>query len=353
MGGEYDDAKEKEKEDQRKREERERKDAEKGSGSGGGGGGGGGGGMGGSNQRQKVKDSSPKGEDASSLAARKSKTRQLRLLEKEITALEEKLGATPAATAAAPVKVPSLLTEDEMLVWGHDLEVEPGHKYQYRCVIHVYNPFFARGNQLVKEQDDMGLAQVFVTGSKPSEWSETVTVSPRVRFFVTRAFAGDGQLGMGTAQVEVYRLVDGQWRRSEMQVQPGERIGRVDDRSKSGGKTVDFTTDYYVAGIVEDLEQKNAAGGTRKPAFVVVRQLGTGPEIERRPETDFNDVERMQLREDAANTAAAEKAPESTSAPTPPGGSPSGPGGGGGLGGGGLGGGGGGNDRGNGNKGDR
>ncbi len=350
LGGEYDDAKEKQKEEDKKREERERKEAEK-KGTGGGGGGGGGFGMGGGGMKGR-NDPTGAGEKADKdaardLAERKRKTAQLRTVERDIASLEQQLGATPTTNTTAAAKLPSLSTEDEVLVWGHDLEVLPGHKYQYRCVIRVYNPFFARGNQLVKEQDEKGLAQAFVLDSKPSEWSQTVTVSPRVRFFVTRASSGDGPMGMGTAQVEVYRLVDGQWRRSEMQVQPGERIGRVDDRTRTGGKVVDFTTDYYVAAIVEDLEAKNSGERTRRPAFVVVRELASGPEIERRPESDFNDVERIQLREDANNTAAAEARAADTS--TPAGGKPgggSGPGGGtgpgGGPGGGGLTGGGGG-----------
>lgn len=345
LGGPWDDAKEREAEEERKRDERERKESEKGNqgGKGGGGFGMGGGGMDGRNQPGgKAEDEKRKREEARVMAERKSKTRVLRRLESEIAGIEKELGLTASGpVTSTEAKLPSVTTDEEVLVWGHDLEVEPGHTYQYRVVAQVYNPFFARGNQLVKEQDERELDQPITIASRESDWSRPVVVSPRVRFFVTQANAGSGQLGMGTAQVEVYRLVDGQWRRSEMQVQPGERIGRVDDR-RSGGESIDFTTDFYVASIVEDLDQKPSGDRTRKPAIVVVRPLSGGPDEVRSPDADQNDSARIELRDQASMAAEQKDNAGTGTSGNPAGGSPTPPAGPGGPGGGGIGGGGGG-----------
>ncbi len=323
LGGPWDEAKEKEEADRRKQDEKTRKDSEKGN-KGGSGFGMGGGGMQGRNTGagEDAKDREAKA--ARERQARMTKTQALHRIQKDIAALEQQLGATPTTASTAPVTVPSLVTEDQILVWGHDLEVEPGHTYQYRAKVCAYNPFFAKGNQLVKEQDEKGLAKSFVLESAVSEWSEPVTVSPRVRFFVTRASAGDGALGLGTAQVEVYRLVDGQWRRSEMQVQPGERIGRVDE-GKGNRKTVDFTTDYYVASIVEDLTNTEAG---KHPAVVVVRPMNEGESQVRVPAGELEDSERQRLREEAASALAAAEKPAEKPAPPAGSGGPAGPGGG-------------------------
>jgi hypothetical protein len=57
------------------------------------------------------------------------------------------LGTRPDAHTSingpAPgAKTTALASLDELIVWGHDLEVVPGRTYQYRCVARVYNPFF-------------------------------------------------------------------------------------------------------------------------------------------------------------------------------------------------------------------
>ena len=224
----------------------------------------------------------------------------------EIAAIEKELGVQVTASPNAPKApaAPKLASLDELLVWGHDLEVQPGSTYQYRCVARVYNPFFGKGNQLVKEQDAAGLSAAFTIDSVASEWSSELTVSPDVRFFVTKAMVGDGSLGMGSAQIEVYKLLGGQWRRGEVSVQPGERIGRVDDR---GGASVDFSTQYFLLDVVEDLDSERSSGATRdrRPGIVVIGSIGgDDPEI-RIPAVDLGDVDRMRLRAQAEASKAA------------------------------------------------
>jgi hypothetical protein len=205
--------------------------------------------------------------------------------------------------------VPTLASKDELLVWGHDLEVEPGSTYQYRSRIRAYNPFFARGNLLVDAQRDKGLAAACVMESPASDWSQEIRVSPSVRFFLTRANAGDGAMGLGSAQFEIFRLVDGKWRRAEMSVQPGERIGRMDDRAAGG--PIDFTTEHYLVDVVEDIAGRGDARGElqaqardRRPGIVVIASSSRpGHEI-RIPAVDSDDPDRAKLRAQAAASSA-------------------------------------------------
>lgn len=315
LGGPWDEDAEKKKEEDRKREERDRKDAEKAGSKGGGAGGkgpggggpGGGGSMSGKNNPQGDNDEK---EARRKAAERKTKTMVLRRVESEISSLERELGAEQGSAPGAPKpKAATLASLDELLVWGHDLEVVPGRTYQYRCVAKVYNPFFGKGNQLVQKQADKGLASAFAIASAASDWSSEVTVSPDVRFFVTRALVGDGTLALGSAQIEVYKLLGGKWRRWESSVQPGERIGRVDDRA--GGEAVDFSTEYFVVDVVEDLDSGRAqqsSGKEKRPGMVVVGSIsGSGTEV-RVPALDMDDADRVKLRAqaDAASAAARE-----------------------------------------------
>jgi uncharacterized membrane protein YgcG len=335
LGGPWNEEVEKKKEEEKRKEEKERKDQEKSGTKGGGSGGnkgGPGGGPGGSMSGKAGASKDADDKDAKKKAAeRKTKTMQLRRMESDISALETELGGDAAPTGTGKPKAPSLASLDELLVWGHDLEVVPGHTYQYRCLARVYNPFFGKGNQLVAKQSEKGLASAFTLDAVASEWSSEHTVSPDVRFFVTRALVGDGNLGLGSAQIEVYKLLGGQWRRAESSVQPGERIGRVDEHGAGG--SVDFTTQYYLVDVVEDLDTTHAAAGTkdRRPGVVVIGSLnGAGSEI-RIPANDLDDADRIKLRGQADAANAASKAPAAPEAPA--GGKPTGSGSGSGSGG--------------------
>ena len=311
LGGPWDDELERKKEADRKRDEAERKKAED-SGKGGGGGNkgpGGGPGGGGSFSGKNNAESDNEAKDAKKKAAeRKSKTMVLRRVEAEIAAIEKELGAEPSSSQpSAKQKAPALASLDELIVWGHDLEVLPGHTYQYRCVARVYNPFFGKGNQLVNEQREKHLDAAFAIDSVASEWGSSVTVSPDVQFFVTRALVGDGSMAAGTAQVEIYKLLGGQWRRSESSVQPGERIGKVDAR---GGTSVDFSTEYFLVDVVEDLDPSragSAASKERRTGMVVVGTMSGSETQVRLPSVDSDDPDRLRLRAQADASASTSK----------------------------------------------
>jgi hypothetical protein len=314
LGGPWDDEKERKTEQERKEEERRRKEEERKSGGdtpggrGPGGGPGGGGSMSGKANANADADAK---EAKRKATERRSKTAQLRRVEADIAKLQAELGPGPDAggNKAAAAPVPTLASKDELLVWGHDLEVEPGSTYQYRSRIRAYNPFFARGNLLVDAQRDKGLAAACVMESPASDWSQEIRVSPSVRFFLTRANAGDGAMGLGSAQFEIFRLVDGKWRRAEMSVQPGERIGRMDDRAAGG--PIDFTTEHYLVDVVEDIAGRGDARGElqaqardRRPGIVVIASSSRpGHEI-RIPAVDSDDPDRAKLRAQAAASSA-------------------------------------------------
>lgn len=312
IGGPWDEEKERKAEEDRKREERERKKNEKsggGTGGGGGGGPGGGGGLGGGGGAMNGRGSnqSDDKEIKKQQAERRSKSAQLKRIESEIARIEGELGAAAPKEGTPAAAAPALASKDELLVWGHDLEVEPGKSYQYRCRVRVYNPFFARKNMLVQEQQDLGLADRVALDSPVSQWSSEIRVSQSLRCFLTRATVGDGTGNLGSARFEVYRLVDGKWRVSDVGVQPGERIGRID--AKNGG--IDFTTDYYVIDVVEDIagaakpDARPAAGGVRERRGMVVIGSISEPGLRiRMPADDMADPDRMKLREQASSARA-------------------------------------------------
>jgi len=308
IGGLWDEEKERKAEEDRKREERERKKNEKGGGGGGGGGPGGGGGLGGGGAMNgKGGSQTDDKEIKKQQAERRSKTAQLKRIESEIARIEGELGAAAPKEGTPAAAAPTLASKDELLVWGHDLEVEPGKTYQYRCRVRVYNPFFARKNMLVEEQQNLGLADRVALDSPVSPWSGEIRVSQSLRCFLTRATVGDGTGNLGSARFEVYRLVDGKWRVSDVSVQPGERIGRPD--AKNGG--IDFTTDYYVIDVVEDIagaaksEARPASGGVRERRGMVVIGSITEPGLRIRiPAEDMADPDRMKLREQASTARA-------------------------------------------------
>jgi hypothetical protein len=302
LGGLWDEEAEKQREEERRRDERERRDAEKGSGSGGGGsggGGGGGGGLGGGPMSGKNNASNDGArEDLDRNRKRREKSREYRKLEAEIADLEKRLGLNAPEPGAAPKAAPTLAALDEVLVWAHDLEVEFGETYQYRCVARLLSPFFGKGNQLVQEQDSK-LANTCTLDSVASEWSQPYTVSPRVQFFVTRASIGEGAAAPASVQFEVYKFDGGKWCSDDVTVQVGEQVGRTESVN---GKSVDFSTSFVVLDVIEDRDSERTASGgsTKRPALVVIAPIGGGEAELRIPAVDAGSPARNRLSAKAA-----------------------------------------------------
>ena len=273
----------------------------RGSGRGGGdfvdpGGGGGGAGIGGSGQGRKSGGSMANQADQ---RKRIGMTKRLRSMEADIERLERQLAnlnpeAVVEDTSAQTVEIPDIATEEQLLVWSHDIGVEPGSTYRYRCRILLYNPFFARGRQLLEEQ--MDLEDSFEVASAVSGWSKPVTVAPPVEFFVIRANDRDGSMGLGEARVELYRYENGARRSQQFSVQPGERIGRS---VVVGGETVDFETDWYLVDVISDPSAGGSGLDQEDDATVVCRRLdGTEMRI-RVPSRQRIDSQRTRLKVDA------------------------------------------------------
>lgn len=227
-------------------------------------------------------------------------TKKLNRLMNEIERLESQLSAlNPEAKMESETgdqaELKDLATADELLVWAHDLGVEPGKTYRYRCRILMFNPFFARGRQLLPDQQ--GLAASFEIASAVSEWSSPVQVAPPVEFFVVRASDGEGSLGMGEARIELYRYEDGARRTEQFTVQPGERIGR---KARVGDSMVDFQTDWYLVDVIDDPAADGRAGvDAEDDATVICRRLdGTERRIQV-PSQQIIDPQRTRLRVDA------------------------------------------------------
>jgi uncharacterized membrane protein YgcG len=335
LGGMWDDDLEK----KREKEEKDRKrDEDRSSGSGGGGGasGGGGGGLGGAmGGKNNQDDANAARDEKKRQQERKSKSMLLKRLLGEIATMEKELGVEPSAPAAAAAKAPTLAALDELVVWGHDMEVLPGHVYQYRCTVRVYNPFFGKGNQLVRDQDATGISAAFTLDSVASAWSAETVVSPKVRFFASRAAIGEGgQPGSGSAQFEVFVLRGGKWRRDEVSVRPGDRIGRVES---IGAEEIDFTTDFFLLDLVEDLDVKRTGGTGGRMAIPVVASVDGGSMEIRVPVGDQKSPDRMRLlmmfeaakEQDGGSGGKGGDAPSGGGAPAGGGPGPGGPGAGG------------------------
>ena len=190
------------------------------------------------------------------------------------------------------------LDGDEILVWAHDITVEPGRTYRFRTSVSVYNPFFGRKRSLVESQQS--LAQAFTLASPPSEWSQPVRIYPLQRVFITGAStSGAAVQGFGRATAEVYRFYDGiQWV-EKFQVAPGGVVGGVKDvRLPNGGGTrqIDFSTNFFVLDIVEDHDTSRPA--VRQQARVLLQDLLDPQIVEMRdPRTEDRDPERQRLRD--------------------------------------------------------
>lgn len=237
-------------------------------------------------------------EDLDRNRKRREKSREYRKLEAEIADLEKRLGLNAPEPGAAPKAAPTLAALDEVLVWAHDLEVEFGETYQYRCVARLLSPFFGKGNQLVQEQDSK-LANTCTLDSVASEWSQPYTVSPRVQFFVTRASIGEGAAAPASVQFEVYKFDGGKWCSDDVTVQVGEQVGRTESVN---GKSVDFSTSFVVLDVIEDRDSERTASGgsTKRPALVVIAPIGGGEAELRIPAVDAGSPARNRLSAKAA-----------------------------------------------------
>lgn len=232
-------------------------------------------------------------------------TLKLERMQDEIKRLQAQLEElNPAAEAVAidvdaAATLPDLAVADDLVVWAHDLGVEAGGTYRYRCRAVLFNPFFARGRQLLPEQQS--LAEPFELPSSVSDWSDPVTIDPPVTFFVVQANDDGGSLGFGEIRVQLYRYFEGALRSEQFSVQPGERIGRT---ANVDGVSVDFGTDWYLVDVIADPAAPEASGLDREDnATVVCRRLDGREQRIEVPSRQRADPKRARLEVDLESAA--------------------------------------------------
>jgi hypothetical protein len=234
--------------------------------------GGEGGGMGGSKEgrRDPAQERERQRQAATCRGLRLQRDRHERAIaryEREIVALGGVVGEVVVENRAAV----SVMDADQLVVWAHDVTVAVGGTYRYRFTVDLYNPFFGQKIALVEAQQK--LADSMTLPSETSAWSGPVRADPPQRFFVTRVIppAGQGVVfgrDAGRAMVDVYRFFDGRWWLHRFNVQPGERIGGTEDKSKRDQppRRIDFGTEWFPVDII--------AGGAE--GLVLLQNLRTG-----------------------------------------------------------------------------
>ncbi len=259
--------------------------------------------------------SNTKGTDAAADARSKERrlqlSKRLRQLENQIAAKQQEREKLAGALVVETVEDDG--PADQIMVWGHDIDVEPGKVYRYRMTLRLINPFFARRLNLVPEQQQ--LADQIALDTPPSEWSEPISVDPSVRIFLTSARpASDGRDviggGFGSATFQVFRFYDGLTWQEEFVVEPGERIGdrrRISIQSGSPdtpgrSEDIDFRTQWMVVDIIPDAEpvpSGRLTQGQGLQAKVVLLDLQTGKTLELRdPRSDRFSLVRQELLEE-------------------------------------------------------
>jgi len=242
------------------------------------------------------------------LRRRVNLTLKLDRLKAEIQRLQSQFEALNPAAAAAmaglddeSLQIIDVATDDEMLVWTHDLGVVPGASYRYRCRVVLYNPLFARSRQLLKAQQE--LATAFTIESLTSDWSAPVEIKPPVEFFAVRATEDGGSMGLGEIRIEMYRYVNGSRRSEQFTIQPGEQIGRSATVTQNGEVvTVDFSTDWYLVDVIADPAAVGGSGLDRGDDSTVVCRRLDGSEVRLRvPSRQIANPERVRLEMDVKN----------------------------------------------------
>ncbi|MEO0514407.1 MAG: hypothetical protein AAF086_03825 [Planctomycetota bacterium] len=163
---------------------------------------------------------------------------------------------------------------DEIKVWAHDLTAKPGRTYRYKVLVSVMNPLyrFPRLNpkQLAENRNRISIGPSEEEISQ-TEWSPSATVEldPKHYYFVT-----GGSKDQKRADVEVWTVYDGIWRKNEFVEYPGNEIGGTAEISgvATGGRGVPMNVGTFM------LDVDSALASNGRPD---VRVLFIDPETNR------------------------------------------------------------------------
>ncbi len=191
-------------------------------------------------------------------------------------------------------------------VLSHDVTAEHGKTYRYRMVYKVVNPLYQKDvtpEEVKKEHFDK-----LLVASEPSEWSEPITVEPKMYLFVN-----DASAQANSATFEVYSIHDGRRMKHVFKASPGDPVGGkakvevreqgVDDRS-----TVPVEKEINLAApvvLVDVKEPPKAPGaiGSRGPITVILADTTTGRITVRNLQDDRANTLRKDLDNKAASSA--------------------------------------------------
>ena len=255
-----------------------RGDSGRGSGSGGVSGGGGSVSGGGGGGRTTGSDSEGgKSNSNNNEKLRIRKTAQLRSYEQQLQKLLDRLkelapdsdlfGGTEGTTDLTMVNVN---TDETIMTWAHDPQIELGSTYRYRCTAQFYNPFFTREFQLEPVQVDLATEPVLLTVT--SGWSDAITITSGISIFVTDAKpASNGQLAQ--AKIQVFMMESGEPWSETYTLTPGDILGREERESSKSDKVLDFSTDWYLVDVI------SVGDGANASTKVVLQQMGNPTEL--------------------------------------------------------------------------
>jgi len=228
---------------------------------------------------------------------------KLKILNDQLNGIEAELAKKAANDAPPPVEAQPEEQADTLMVWGHDIHVQPGKTYRYRFTIEIYNPLFARKNDLMPEQQAM--AEKFTLVSKTSEWSAPITANPPLRLFITQArttsvSSNAPATSASSALAEVYRFYDGRWWSERFSIQPGDRIGGPKGSTKPSDKSasIDYGTDWFLLDIIPDMAADNAEVAQGLGAAALLQSISEdGLSQYRSPREDSGSSDRSFLRQ--------------------------------------------------------
>jgi hypothetical protein len=205
-------------------------------------------------------------------------------------------GATPSATtpgsaAAVPALpklqlLPATPSSPATLAPGGDLEIylidmtaQAGKSYHYKLRYTLYNPVYDQPNHAATPE----ISDQFGLDSPDSAWSDTITVSPRTRFWCSTKQPGGRARDSEQVAVTVYTWHDGQWLNKDYSPAPGDEIGADEG---TGGN---FTTQWTL------LDVKNTRPGSEsRTALVVADASGKSERRDTQLDTTSDDYKKFQ-----------------------------------------------------------
>jgi hypothetical protein len=182
----------------------------------------------------------------------------------------ERLGVEADADASS---ASDILDQEALQLWAHDIGVKPGATYRYRTRVVLNNPYFRKGPYL-DESDDAQQAltvEPFVRANW-SQWSDPVAVGAKEFFFVAEASQPISGASLPTAKIELYSMYYGYYRRSSMNIEPGQSLAA---NLRVSGDFVLFDTAAIEADDAADyIEKLNA----KDPDSQVPTGISTAPD---------------------------------------------------------------------------